>query len=585
MRFLLIALLFISTSLLCSDWTVMDKVRASDGDDNDKFGISVSVDGDYALIGSSEDEDQGSNTGSAYIFVRNGSIWTEQQKLIASDASANDWFGYSVSISGNTALIGAYNDNGGSAYIFNGNGTIWTEHTKLTVTDGQRFGWAVSIDGDYAVISDKWDNDNGNGSGSAYIYYYNGSIWSEQAKLVASDGDSADRFGYSVFIEGDYTVIGAYQDGDYGEYSGSAYIFHRNGDVWTEQAKLTASDGDAYDYFGYSVSISGNNAIIGAHQDSDNGEHSGSAYIFHRIGDVWTEQAKLTASDGASYDVFGYSVSISESYALIGATWDDDNGGSSGSVYIFIQTDIGWIEQNKLIASDGSGGDFFGCSVSLTENFALIGAEGEGFLNNDLGAAYFFLGNVISDFYSNSSHSYLGNEITFYDNSIGNPTNWFWDFQNDGIYDSFDQDPIYTYTEVGNFDVKLKITNDTLADSLIKHNYITVEYVPPASPTDVQVNISGDDAVITWTEVDTTIFGDLIDIDYYIVLFSEDTLEDSLFYYHGFTADTTYTHYGVALHRDQMFYRVESFVGTRFELDNYIDLHLRKSENNYMILK
>ena len=157
----------------------------------------------------------------------------------------------------------------------------------------------------------------------------------DEIKLTVNDAAAEDHFGRSVSVSGDYAIVGAPHDDDGGYSSGSAYIFKRNGFTFTEQAKLTAGDGAEYDYFGYSVAISGDYAIVGAYGDDDGGESSGSAYIFKREGDTWTEQAKLTAGDASSEDYFGYSVAISGDYAIVGAYGDDDGGESSGSAYIF----------------------------------------------------------------------------------------------------------------------------------------------------------------------------------------------------------------------------------------------------------
>jgi len=216
----------------------------------------------------------------------------------------------------------------------------WPEVDKLLASDGadhDRFGYSVSVSGDYAIIGAYYDDDKGSYSGSAYIFKYDGTVWYEQAKLTASDGAADDLFGHCVSISGDYAIIGAYLDDDHGSESGSAYIFKRDGETWYEQDKLTASDGAAGDVFGYSVSISGDYAIVGAWRDDDKGDDSGSAYIFKRDGSVWSEQVKLTASDGAAEDRFGYCVSVSGDYdyAIVGAYVDDDNGDYSGSAYMF----------------------------------------------------------------------------------------------------------------------------------------------------------------------------------------------------------------------------------------------------------
>ncbi len=379
-------LFVITVLLLCNtlyaDWDNEQKLTASDGASYDHFGYIVSIDGDYAVISAYWDDDNGYNSGSAYIFHKSGTTWTEQAKLTASDGAAEDFFGISVSISGDYAVIGAYCDddngsNSGSAYIFHRSETTWTQQAKLTASDGayeDYFGTSVSISGDYALIDAHRDDDNGNNSGSAYIFHRNGTTWTQQAKINASDGADQDHFGYPVSISGDYALIGSYRDDDNGYNSGSAYIFHRSGTTWTQQAKLTASDGSAEDYFGISVSISGDYAVIGAYWDDDNGIESGSAYIFLRNGTTWTQQAKVTASDGATEDGFGRSVSISGDYAAIGAYWDDDNGDNSGSAYLFQRNGTIWTEHSKIIASDGATNDHFGISASIDGEYAMIGA-------------------------------------------------------------------------------------------------------------------------------------------------------------------------------------------------------------------
>ena len=370
MKFIYLFALFLSSVQLSFAQTEF-KLTASDAAADDFFGSSVSISGDYAVVGAPEDGDVGNASGSAYIFMRNGSSWIEQAKLTASDAAADDFFGRSVSISGDYALIGADRDDdagsaSGSAYIFMRNGSSWIEQAKLTASDAAAFnlfGVSVSISGDYALVGARG---NKGSSGSAYIFKRNGSSWAEQAKLTASDVAEDDQFGVSVSISGDYALVGALGDDDAGSTSGSAYIFMRNGSSWTEQAKLTASDAAADDLFGFSVSISGDYAVVGAYLDDDAGDKSGSAYIFMRNDTSWIEQAKLTASDAAADDQFGFSVSISGDYAVVGAYLDDDAGDRSGSAYIFMRNGSSWIEQAKLTASDAAADDLFGISVSIS---------------------------------------------------------------------------------------------------------------------------------------------------------------------------------------------------------------------------
>lgn len=362
------------------------------GDDtalSDKFGIAVSIDGDTALIGAPDSDSMGIDSGSAYVFVRNGSVWIQQAKLTASDGSSGDNFGESVSFDGNTAVIGAFNDddNGsssGSVYVFVRNGFDWSQQAKLIAGDAaaaDQFGISVSVDGETALIGADRNDDNGTSSGSAYVFVRSGSVWSQQAKLTASDAAAVDVFGASVSLDGDTALIGAYANDDDGSNSGSAYVFARSGSLWSEQSKLTASDAAAADQFGRGVSIHGDTAVIGASRDDDNGSDSGSAYVFVRAGSIWSEQAKLEPSDAAAEDRFGYSVSVNEDMVLIGSYWDDENGSESGSAYMFLRSGSTWIQEDKVTASDAAADDHYGFSVALDGDTAIIGA----FLNDDNG--------------------------------------------------------------------------------------------------------------------------------------------------------------------------------------------------------
>ena len=359
-----------------ASWSEQAKLTASDGAALDYFGISVSVSGDTAVVGA-PDHDVGANAdqGSAYVFVRTGAIWSEQQKLTASDGAATDVFGHSVSLSGDTVIVSSpgdddYGMSSGSAYVFVRSGASWSEQAKLTASDGaasDNFGWSVSLSGDTAVVGARLDDVGANGDqGSAYVFVRSGVVWSEEVKLTASDGAAGDWFGYFVSVSGDTAVAGAVFDDDNGGNSGSAYVFVRSGAIWREQQKLRATDGAVDDQFGYSVSVSGDTAIVGANQDDDNGGDSGSAYVFVRSGVVWSEEQKLTAPDGAAGDNFGCSVSVSGDTAVVGAFFDDDNGGNSGSAYFFDLTGLLHPKPAVTIAATDASADETGGQGELT---------------------------------------------------------------------------------------------------------------------------------------------------------------------------------------------------------------------------
>jgi hypothetical protein len=286
--------------------------------------------GNYAVIGAPFCND---SVGAAYVFRLEGSYWIEKQKLIASDGKAGDSFGTTVSIYDDYLIIGSpYSDSlKGSAYIFRKEGSNWIEEQKLSRSDIYRwFGTAVSISGDYIIVGASYI------IGAAYIYKREGNTWLEKQKLVPSGEDTLfNYFGISVSISGDYAVVGSPGSISNGIYPGAAYVFKQDGINWTEEQKLVTSDGANRDFFGLSVSISSGYIVVGAPWDGDAGAMSGSAYIFSKSGSNWIEKQKLTANDGNSADIFGVSVSITENKAIIGAPGNDDNGQNSGSAYLY----------------------------------------------------------------------------------------------------------------------------------------------------------------------------------------------------------------------------------------------------------
>lgn len=355
-------------------------ISANDAAAGDYFGHSVAVSDDTAIIGAFGEDEGGSESGSAYIFVKDGSNWVQQAKLIASDPATGGSFGFSVAVSGDTAVVGALFDddrgsNSGSAYVFVRSGSTWSQQQKLTASDGSTddfFGYSVAVWGDTVVVGAYGDDDRGSNSVSAYVFTRSGTTWAQQQKLSASDGVGSDFFGSSVDVSCDTIVVGANGDDDNGGDSGSAYVFTRSGSSWSQQQKLTASDGAASDYFGSSVSLSGDTVVVGADGDDDGGSDSGSAYIFTRSGTAWSEQDKLAASDAQAGDGFGYSVALSGSRMVVGARYDDDNGSNSGSAYVFSYNGTDWPQKAKETAPDATTEDYFGHSVAVSNDTALV---------------------------------------------------------------------------------------------------------------------------------------------------------------------------------------------------------------------
>jgi len=269
--------------------------------------------------------------------------------------------------------------------------------------------------------------------------------WSQQAKLIAADGEADDYFGVSVSINGDYAIVGVYgDDNNNGIDAGSAYIFKRTGMTsWSQQAKLIAADGEAYDCFGVSVSIDEEYAIVGAFGDDG---YRGSAYIFKRTGTTWSQQDKIVAVDGEANDHFGVSTSISKDYVVIGAFYDDSE---TGSAYIFKRSGSCWSQEDKLVAWDDESGDRFGCFVSISGLSAIVGAYYDDNNNgNGVGSAYIFnrlngppdppdingptSGNVRTSYsYSSSTTDPDGDQVYYwFDWGDGSNSGWL------GLYDS-----------------------------------------------------------------------------------------------------------------------------------------------------
>jgi len=388
--------------------TEVAKLTASDGASNDEFGYSMSVSGATVVVGAYQDDDNGDSSGSAYLFEKPWAGWadmTETVKLTAADGAEHDFFGWSVSIGGDTVVVGAHGDDGkGSAYVFErdeGGPDNWGQAAKLTASDGasgSAFGAAVSISGDTVVVGAPGDDTSGSNFGSAYLFEKPEGGWTnmtETAKIGASDGVANDYFGRSLSINGDTVVVSGFGD----DHAGRVFVFERDAGgagSWGQVAKLTASDAAGPDFFGWSTSISGDTVVAGAHQDDDQGDASGSAYLFVKPGSGWTdmtETAKLTASDGAEGGSFGYSVSISGAALIVGAPGDDDNGTASGAAYLFRKPEAGWAsmtETAKITASDAAEQDYFGWSTSISGSTATVGAYHDDDSGYNSGSAYVF---------------------------------------------------------------------------------------------------------------------------------------------------------------------------------------------------
>jgi hypothetical protein len=354
-------------------WSLRAELTASGGAASDNFGYSVALSGTTAMAGAYGED---SNTGAAYVFV----LPSQQAELTPSGGAANDNAGISVALSGSTAVVGAYgkNSNRGAVYVFTRVGSTWTQQATLTASQraaGDFFGFSVALSGSTAVVGAPGRNSQ---TGAAYVFVDSGGTWSQQATLTASQRAAGDSFGVSVAVSGSTAVVGA---SGKNSQTGAAYVFVRSGTAWSQQATLAASDAAAGDTFGVSVAVSGSTAVVGA---SGKNSQSGTAYVFLRSGSTWSQQAKLTASDGAESDEFGFSVAIAGSTAVVGAAAKNSQ---TGAAYVFVRSGTAWSQQAELTASDAAAGDFFGNSVALSASTAVFGTPGK---NSFTGAAYVF---------------------------------------------------------------------------------------------------------------------------------------------------------------------------------------------------
>jgi len=344
-------------------------VSSSDGTSGDYFGRSVAVSGDTLLVGA-----YGSYSGgSGYIFVYDGVSWIEQAKLKPRDSTAEDGFGYSVHLDRDTAIIGAYNSEQatGAAYVYVRDGFgYWTLQARLAADGGKagdRFGFDVAVSGDTAIVGTYRDGK----SPGAYVFVRRGGNWSQQAVLAAEGS-----VGNPVAIDGDTALVGAYRDR---QDAGSASVFVRRGQQWSQQAVLTAEGSEPGDWFGCDVSLSGDQAVIGACRRDDS---AGAAYVFVRRGELWNQQARLDltalqqpridAGGGVAEEFFGYSVSASQTAVLVGAYRHNQD---TGAAYLFTKNGTGWSLSDEFTSDTAlMPRDWFGYSVSVSGDVAAIGA-------------------------------------------------------------------------------------------------------------------------------------------------------------------------------------------------------------------
>ena len=364
------------------DWTEQ-RVVASDGAIDARFGTSVAVAGDIAVVGAF-DAKVGDNyqQGAVYVFAKADGAWTETQKLVASDGAGMANFGAAVAIANGDILVSAIGanvdgqSNQGAVYVFANEGGVWTETRKLVASDGgsgDAFGNAIAASGSIALVGAKGAAVDGQTlRGKAYVYASNGGSWSEQQILTADDGAANDLFGGSVAIDGDVAIVGAPTLTYNFVHAGFAYVFRYDGGAWSQTQKLVPDETAIGDQFGYAVGLSGSTALI---TSTGNQFAHGAAYVFHDDGTTWSETQRLSPSDSASGDEFGNALALSGTRAIVGAE-RLVLGEHQGAAYIFSGSDGTWAQTDEFTEPSGTSLDFFGGSVAFDGTTALVGIPG-----------------------------------------------------------------------------------------------------------------------------------------------------------------------------------------------------------------
>ena len=389
------------TTVVGSTTPTETKLVANDAEFGDEFGLEVAIQGNIAVIGAQGDSPLGFGTGAAYVFEKTASGWQQQQKLTASDSASHKFFGVSVAIDGDRIVIGAWGDQNagvfsGAAYVFVRSGTTWVEEQKLTGSENSfadGFGRSVTIEGDTIVVGAFGNSDVPQSEvGSAYVFRRTETGWIEQQELTASDAAPGARFALSVDISNGTIVAGADGNSELGFFSGAIYIFTFDGSSWTEQQKLHAHDATAGASFGFHVAISGDTIVAGAPQDSVGTHTMGAAYVFSRKTSGWSQDRKLVGGNNAiAFDGFGLRVAVDGDTIVVGSPNDSELAFRGGSAYVYkLNGQSGWSLREKLYPSDPAKDDTFGLAVAASGNAVLVGTPAKSDVAFFAGAAYVY---------------------------------------------------------------------------------------------------------------------------------------------------------------------------------------------------
>ncbi len=362
------------------------------------FGTAVAMSGepaDRAIIGAFLHD----GAGAAWVYRRVGTAWVQDGMLSPSDGVEGSYFGTSVGIFGDYAIVGAPGtqdpegeDIPGAAYIYKRENNAWVQKQKLVAFPGGEFGSSVSISSGRAMVGDPADIEAGPDAGAVYVYKVTNDTWTLEEKIIATDATAEDYFGSAVYLDGQRAIIGSLFNDQSAIESGAAYIYIWNGTFWYKQAKIAPSDPTQEKWFGFAVHLVDDLAVVGAPQDDDAGADAGAAYFFEWNGLEWVEALKTTGSNSADGDYFGNAVGTDGRKILVGGYGNDGLAGAdSGNAYTFIRPAGEWEQTNALVAAgDSQAFDSFAISIVVRGEWALVGSLGGGDAGFFAGSAYFF---------------------------------------------------------------------------------------------------------------------------------------------------------------------------------------------------
>jgi hypothetical protein len=339
--------------------------------------------------------DGDTNVGSVHVAFPSGAectlslvggplVFEAPLKLVPDDLVAGDTFGFGASLSGDSLLVGAGQRCG---YVYVRDGATWTLQQAL-VPDDVSYGSSVALDGDTALVAASVHN-------AVYVFERVSGVWTQTQRLSPPDvapGMYTDYFGHAVALDGDTALIASVGDDDNGESSGSCYVYVRASGTWTLQQKLLPADGAAWDHFGLGIALEGDRAFIGApHDNSWGSPRAGGAYVFERSGTTWTQTHRLVASDTAVGDWFGFGLEVDGDTLVVGSPYSLEGGVPTGAGYVFELDQGVWTEQQRVVPGDGISDGKFGIGIGLEGDTALVSAMWDDDNGAQSGSVYVFL--------------------------------------------------------------------------------------------------------------------------------------------------------------------------------------------------